>query len=154
MLETMKMRYLLLCVAVGSAVGGIMILTHRGPGITVRAASSTPQSRNDVRTQSIHQLASALTQYQKDHGSLPVKLTPSATQICAGDGATCTQYHLTDLSFLTTEGNYIPTLPIDPVGGEGNRGTGFFISEQSDGTITITAPEAEDSKQISVTFSL
>lgn len=153
MLMNMKMRFLLLCIAIGAAAGGAMIFTHHGPGINARKSPASPQARNATRTNLLQQLAAALTQYQKDHGSLPVTLTSTATQVCAGSGSLCTQYRLADLSFLTTEGNYVPTLPVDPLGGEGVRGSGFFISAQPDGSLKLSAPEAEANQTIEVNFT-
>jgi type II secretory pathway pseudopilin PulG len=149
----MKLRYLLLCVAVGAVLGGGMIFLHTGPGIKGRPAASTPGSRNQQRTELLKQLQTALIQYKKEHGNLPVQLAATASQICTSYGAYCKQVHLTDLSFLTTQGDYIPTMPMDPLGGKGNWASGFFIQE-IDGNITLTAPEAEDGKTIQLNFSL
>jgi type II secretory pathway pseudopilin PulG len=149
----MRMRYLLLCVVIGATAGAVMVATRHGPGIQHRVSSATPQSRNDQRADLLKQLAQALTQYKQDHGKLPVTLSSAATQICTSSGSFCAQVHLVDLSFLTTGGSYVPTLPEDPLGGQSTRGTGFFIAKLSDGTIQLTAPEAELGKTIKVTFS-
>jgi hypothetical protein len=148
----MKMRYLLLCVAVGAAAGATMIITHHGPGIMAKHPAPTPESRNATRTQLLHQIATALSQYQTDHGKLPLRLPSSSVQICAGAGDICSQYHLADLSFLITGGYYLPTIPQDPLGGEGHRGSGFFVEALADGSLKLTAPEAEASKTIELRF--
>jgi len=130
-----------------------MIFFHTGPGIKARPAASSPGSRNQQRVALLGQLQTALTQYKKEHGNLPVQLSATASQICTSFGAYCKQVHYTDLSFLTTEGDYVPTMPMDPLGGKGNWASGFFIQEIGT-TITLTAPEAEDGKTIQTNFSL
>ena len=130
-----------------------MIFLHTGPGIKGRPAASTPGSRNQQRTELLTQLQTALTQYQKEHGNLPVQLSASAAQNCTSYGVYCKQVHLMDLSFLTTQGDYLPTMPMDPLGGKGNWASGFFI-QQIGHIVTLTAPEAEDGKSIQVDFSL
>jgi type II secretory pathway pseudopilin PulG len=140
-------------VAIGAALGGAMIVTRTGPGIIPRPQAPTPASRNATRTQSLKLLQTALSQYQHDHGSLPVKLSSAATGICTSFGSYCTQFHLADLSFLYTGGNYIPTMPTDPLGGQATRATGFDIQRLSDGSLKLTAPEAEAGVTIAVTFA-
>jgi len=154
MLSDMKLPVLLACIAIGAAAGGLMIVTHTGPGITHRPQPASPQSRNDTRTTLLRQLASALTQYQKDHGNLPVTIPPHTTQICSSFGDNCQNVRLIDLSFLTTQGNYVPTIPEDPLGGQGKWGSGFFIQKTSDSSYQLTAPEAELGKTIAVNFTL
>lgn len=144
-----------LCVVLGVVLGAGMIVTHTGPGINQRqhAQGATPESRNLIRTENIEQLKTALIQYQKDHGSLPIKLTNTATQICGTFGPNCQQVHMVDLSFLMTGGNYLPAMPLDPLGSQQDHGAGYFIQRQLDGSLTLTAPEAEAGRSIAVHFT-
>jgi hypothetical protein len=148
----MRARYILLCAAAGAAIGGGMIAAHAGPGINPLPGRSSPEVRNRERTDMLHQLATALTQYRKDHGSLPVSIG-SSTQICTSFGNYCSQVHLADLSFLMTGGNYIPTIPTDPLGGTAARGTGLFIEKFADGSLRLSAPRAELGQTISLSFA-
>jgi len=152
-MRLLTFRSFLLCVTAGAVIGGSMIFLHRGPGIKSLPGPSNPSTRNQQRVQLLNQLQAALTHYKKEHGNLPIRLATSATQICTSYGAYCKQVHLADLSFLTTQGNYIPTMPMDPLCGKGNWASGFFIQQTGD-SVTITAPEAEQGKSIAVNFPL
>jgi hypothetical protein len=152
-LDVMKPRTLLLCMAVGAVVGGLMIVFHAGPGIRGLPQSSTASSRNKQRKDLLNQLQTALIQYKKEHGNLPVQLGAANSEICTSYGAYCKQVHLVDLSFLTTEGDYVPTMPMDPLGGKGAWASGFFIQKHGN-NITLSAPEAEQGKTIETNFTL
>jgi hypothetical protein len=151
--KAMKIRYLLLCVAIGATIGTTMIITRTGPGLLPRPAHSTAQTRNQQRTQMLKDLAAALTQYRHDHHQVPVQFASSNTQICSGSGIACKQLHLVDISFLITGGDYLPTLPLDPSGGDGHGGAGFFIQRQANGNLKLTAPRAELDKTIELSFA-
>jgi hypothetical protein len=150
----MRIRYFLLCVGIGAAIGTTMILTRTGPGLQPRPAHATAETRNQQRTRMLKDLASALTRYRYDHGQLPVQFAASRTQICSGSGIACQQFHLVDVSFLVTDGDYLPTLPLDPSGGDGHGGSGFFIERQANGNFKLTAPLAELDQTIEVSFAL
>jgi hypothetical protein len=149
----MRGRYILLCALLGTSIGAAMIATGIGPGIEPRQ-QNTPASRNFDRVTYIDQLSSAISQYYRANGPLPVPLSSVPTQICTSAGPDCASRHLIDLSYLISAGNYITGIPHDPNGGAGPWGSGFDISQSSDGTIKISAPKAELSKVIQTSVQL
>jgi hypothetical protein len=150
----MRASVFLMCVAAGACLGAGMIVTHTGPGIRPLPPANTPAYRNSVRTDLVGELATALKAYYKDYGSFPTKLDSEETQICTSFGENCLSKHLVDLSFLTTGGNYIVGVPQDPSGGPGKWGSGFYISKLTNGTIRISAPNAELGKDIRIITQL
>lgn len=65
-----------------------------------------------------------------------------------GGGPDCTG--LIDLSILTEDEKYLPSMPTDP-SGAGTNGSGYFVSISSDNRVTVNAPSAENGETISIT---
>ncbi|HEY2003911.1 MAG TPA: hypothetical protein VGH44_02240 [Candidatus Saccharimonadia bacterium] len=142
-------KQLTLCVVLGVLLGTGMIATHTGPGLAADVAN-TPHSRNTVRQNDLNTLAQALAQYKTDHTAFPVKLPATDTPICTSAGQDCTSKHYADLSFLITGGDYLTAIPVDPGQAVGLWASGYNISQLPDGTIRLTAPQAEAGATISV----
>lgn len=131
----------LLVIAIIAILAGIVI-------IAVNPSKQLADTRNAQRRADVTTILNATYQYTVDNGGvLPVTITTTPTAICA-TGGTCTG--LIDLSVLTTNGKYIVTIPKDPSSGTVNS-TGYNISKDVNGRLTIVAPSAENSVTISVT---
>jgi hypothetical protein len=152
--DAMRASVFAICVAAGACLGAGMIFTHHGPGIRPLPPANTPTYRNSIRTDLLGELSAALQRYHKDHGSLPTDIGRQDTQICTSYGANCASKHLVDLSFLHTAGDYVTGIPQDPSGGPGRWNSGFTIAKLPDGTLRISAPNAELDKVIQVTTKL
>lgn len=145
---------LLVCVCLGLLVGGAMLWTHIGPGIKPLPRADTPANRNVIRQVSVQQIAQALVAYVHANNSVPFAIPDKSTQICTTMGTDCSSMHLADISYLMTEGDYIPGIPEDPLGGLGDWGSGFYIAKLSNGQIQISAPKAELGQTIKYVTSL
>ncbi len=131
-----------------------MVWRHVGPGLNPLPKPDTPANRNQDRQTDIQQIGQALVAYVQSNGHLPTHLPTKSTQICTNFGADCQSVHLVDLGYLMTEGVFLPGIPQDPLGGRVNWGSGFYISQLSDGQVTISAPGAELGRTIRYTTSL
>ncbi len=129
-------------------VGAIAIIA----GIVVLAINPSKQladTRNAQRRLNVSTILNAVYQYAIDNsGTLPATITTTTTGICKTGAGSCTS--LIDLSVLTTNGTYLVSIPTDPTGVSAN-GTGYSISKNTNGRVTVSAPSAENSATISVT---
>jgi type IV pilus assembly protein PilA len=131
----------LLVVAIIAILAGIVI-------IAVNPSKQLADTRNTQRRADVTTILNAVYQYAVDNnGTLPASITTTATAVCA-TGGTCTA--LIDLSVLTTNEKYITSEPKDPSSGTVNS-TGYNISKDANGRVTVAAPSAENSATISVT---
>jgi hypothetical protein len=147
-------RNLTLYVAAGIAVGFFMIWAHIGPGVNPLPTPNTPQNRNLWRQADINQIGQALVSYYHDNNSIPYTIPTQLTQICTDMGTPCSIKHFVDISYLMTEGDYLPGVPEDPGPTGVKWGSGFDIASLGSNEIKITAPDAEQGKVISATFQL
>ncbi len=140
----------LLVVAIIAILAGIVI-------IAVNPSKQLGDSRNAQRQADVTTILNATYQYALDNsGALPangtgVGITTTATEICK-TGGTCTT--LVDLgTSLTTAGKYLVSIPIDPQCPTNcnANGNGYKISKDVNNRVTVTAPNAENGKTISVT---
>lgn len=134
----------LLVVAVIAILAGIVI-------IAINPNKQLGDSRNSQRSSDVTTTLNAVYQYALDNnGSIP-NVTTTATEICATGASSCTG--LVDLSALTTNGKYLVSLPKDPQCPTNcnANGTGYRISKDANNRLTVTAPNAEQSKSITVT---
>ncbi len=104
------------------------------------------ETRNLKRESDINTILNAVYQYTIDNSSLPTTITKTKTEICATEATTCTG--LVDLNMLK---KYLSTLPRDPNGKCKTNGICYTIMKTVENRITITAPNAESDKIISVT---
>jgi len=128
-------------------VGAIAIIA----GIVILAINPSKQladTRNAQRRVDVNTILNGIYQYAIDNnGTLPASITTTSTQICKTSG-TCTG--LIDLSGRTTSGTYLVSIPTDPTGSSTN-GTGYNVSKNANGRVTVNAPSAENSATITVT---
>jgi prepilin-type N-terminal cleavage/methylation domain-containing protein len=140
----------LLVVAIIAILAGIVI-------IAINPGKQLGDSRNAQRSADVATILNAVYQYSLDNnGALPpastgVAISTTATEICK-TGGTCTS--LVDLgTSLTTAGKYLVSIPSDPQCPTGcnANGNGYRIARDANGRVTVTAPNAEQGKTISVT---
>lgn len=126
-------------------IGIIAILAS----IVIVAINPTKQlgdARDAQRRSDVNTILNAVYQYAIDNnGSLPAGIsTTSASEICVTDTTDCNEVNLDVLT-----GSYLVRLPVDPQAT--GTGTDYFIVQDSNGRITVSAPSAEQSASISVT---
>lgn len=132
----------LLVVAIIAILAGIVILA-------INPNKQLGDTRNSQRQSDVNTILNAVYQYSVDNqGNLPSGITTTATDICATGAGSCTG--LVDLTVLTANGRYLVAMPKDPRTGN-TTNTGYEISVNSDNRVTVTAPDAEQGKTISVT---
>lgn len=139
---------ILLVVAMLSILAGIVILA-------INPSRQLGQTRNAQRAVDINTVLNAVYQYSVDNdGSLPAAIPTSAdcpgvatNEICK-TGGSCAG--LVDLTVLTTSQTYLVSIPVDPTG-ETTNGAGYHIAKNSNGRVTVCAPDAELGETISAT---
>lgn len=138
---------ILLVVAAIGILAGIVILALN-PG------KQLADTRNSQRSVDVNTILNAVYQYSLDNdGSIPaaIGITTTATPapICSSaGGADCTG--LSDLGVLTTNGEYLVSIPNDPSAATADS-TGYTIIQDANGRVTVSAPSAEEGATISVT---
>lgn len=131
----------LLVVAIIAILAGVVI-------IAVNPSKQLADTRNAQRRSDVTTILNATYQYAVDNGgALPATITTTPTAVCA-TGGTCTG--LIDLTVLTTSEKFIAILPKDPSSGTVNS-TGYNISKDVNGRLTVAAPSAENGVTITVT---
>ncbi len=137
----------LLVVAIIAILAGIVI-------IAVNPSKQLGDSRNAQRRADVSTILNAVYQYSIDNnGSLPTTtpvISTTATIACSTTGATCTTSSYVDLGQLTTNGKYLVSIPKDPSNPTAPS-SGYNISKDANGRITVSAPSAENSATISIT---
>jgi prepilin-type N-terminal cleavage/methylation domain-containing protein len=135
----------LLVVAIIAILAGIVI-------IAINPGKNLGDTRNSQRQADVTTILNGVYQYSLDNnGTLPTGITTTATEICATGAASCTG--LVDLGVVTANGKYLVAMPKDPQCSTtcAANGTGYKVSKDVNGRITVVAPSAEQSKTISVT---
>lgn len=135
----------LLVVAIIAILAGIVI-------IAINPGKNLGDSRNAQRSADVATILNGVYQYSLDNnGTLPAGITTTATEVCATGASSCTS--LVDLTAVTTNGKYLVSIPKDPQCSSScaANGTGYRISKDANGRITVAAPAAEQGKTISVT---
>ena len=135
----------LLVVAVIAILAGIVI-------VAINPSKNLGDSRNSERSSDVNTIINGVYQYSLDNnGSLPSGITTTATEICETGAASCTG--LVDLSTLTASGEYLVAIPDDPQCPTAclTNGVGYTIMRDTNGRVTVAAPDAEQGKTISVT---
>lgn len=139
----------LLVVAIIAILAGIVI-------IAINPGKNLGDSRNSQRSADVNTILNGVYQYALDNnGTLPTGITTTATEICNTGtiAATCTSGSLVDLSVVTANGKYLVSVPKDPQCPTAcaANGAGYMISKDANNRVTVSAPDAEQSKTISVT---
>ncbi len=114
--------------------------------IAINPAKNFADARNAQRSFDVGEILSAATQYTSTQGNTvaglgTITVCPAQTVLGTGAGNLDLTTPLVD--------SFIPGIPMDPsVGTAAN--TGYTICKTSTGRITVTAPNAENGKVISV----
>jgi general secretion pathway protein G len=140
----------LLVVAIIAILAGIVILA-------INPNKQLGDTRNAQRQADVTTILNAAYQYSIDNqGNIPSSIpttTPGYICVTAGTCPTTTEpvtQATVDLGVLSLNGKYLVSIPKDPkTGTTGN--TGYTISQNTNGRITVSAPGAEQGKTISVT---
>ena len=135
----------LLVVAIIAILASIVI-------IAINPGKNLADSRNATRSADVTTILNGVYQYSLDNnGEIPSSITATTTEICATNASSCAS--LVDLSALTTDGTYLPSIPADPQCSSvcATDGVGYDISQDANGRITVSAPNAENGETISVT---
>lgn len=133
---------ILLVVAAIAILAGIVIFA-------INPGKQLADTRNAQRRVDVNTILNAVHQYSiNNQGNLPEEIEMGDAEICQTDASSCAG--LIDLSELTENGIYIVSVPIDPQN-ESEDGTGYEISEDGNGRVTVSAPLAEQGETISAT---
>lgn len=133
---------ILLVVAAIAILAGIVI-------VAVNPGKQLGDTKNSQRRSDVNAILNAVYQYSVDNnGSIPSTITTTVTEICKTGAASCTG--LIDLSVLTTNEEYLVSIPTDPTGSSTN-GAGYEIVQSANGRVTVSAPDAEQGATITVT---
>jgi len=127
-------------------------------GITITAINPSKQlakTHNAERKIDVNTILNAVYQYYIDFDKLPEDIPESdncsdtaSNEICNTGASNCG--NLVDLSVLTTNEEYLSSIPTDAIGAADN-GSGYNIARSPNGRITVCAPYAELDEIISVT---
>ena len=132
---------ILLVVAAIAILAGIVI-------IAINPGKQLADTKNAQRQININTILNAVYQYAIDNiGQLPANITTAPKEICRS-GQVCLASQA-DLSVLTANGKYIVSIPTDPIAS--NTVTGYFISKDVNGRVTVSSTYAENGKVIAVT---
>ncbi len=129
-------------------IGIIAVLTS----IVIAALSPTRQlasSRDAKRQSDANTILNAVYQYAIDHqGTLPSGIPNNSTArgICTVTAASCNN----GVSLRALSGSYLVKIPSDPKAAVSGTGTEYFIVQDANSRLTVTAPLAENAP-ISIT---
>lgn len=133
-------------------IGIIAILAS----IVIVAINPTKQlgdARDAQRRSDVNTILNAVYQYAIDNnGNLPAGIpTTAALEICATASTDCDTVTplVVDLDALT--GSYLVKIPVDPQEPVTSTGTNYYIIQDPNGRITVSAPGVEQAASISVT---
>jgi len=133
----------LLVMVIIAILAGIVI-------VAINPARQISQSNNTQRDNDVRALLDATQEYAIDNsGVLPSEITTTATEVGSAD----IQIDICSILVPT----YLTEMPVDPTDDDASYtdcasyATGYNISKDDDGRLTVTAPNAELSETISIT---
>lgn len=134
-----------------SAIGVVVVLAL----LAVNPGKEGAESRNAQRRADISYILAEVTMYSKSKASIPYVIPTSDEcvsfnqEICKTGPYDCSEF--VDLSFLNDPNSEdITQMPTDPLYISIN-GTGYYISQDGKGSITVCAPYAERNEEITFT---
>ncbi len=132
-------------------IGIIAILAS----IVIVAINPTKQlgdARDAQRRSDVNTILNAVYQYAIDNeGALPGPIPTVATEICKVTLTTPDCIADEGVSLRALTGAYLVSIPTDPQAATTGTGTDYLIFQDANGRITVSAPEAEQDTNISVT---
>ncbi len=135
----------LLVVAVIAILAGIVI-------VAINPSKNLGDARNSQRQSDVTTILNGVYQYALDNnGILPASITTTATEICITGATPCTS--LIDLAVVTTNEKYLTAMPKDPQCPTVclANGVGYTIMKTANNRLTVSAPDAETGKVVTVT---
>jgi len=135
---------ILLVVAAIAILAGIVI-------VAINPNKQLGDTRNSQRWSDVNAILNAVYQYSVDNdGEIPTGIDTTATAVCSTTGAACATAGFVDLGVLITNQVYITVIPADPQC-DTTSSTCYEIVRSADNRITVSAPDAENGAQITVT---
>ena len=129
---------ILLVVAAIAILAGIII-------IAINPGKQLSETKNAQRRIDTNTIINAVYQYSIDNnGAIPAGITTTPTDICKTGSTSCV-----GLVDLTLYEKYLVALPSDPTGSTA-KSTGYQISKDIYGRITVSAPKAEAGATIKI----
>lgn len=117
--------------------------------VAINPKKQLGDARDTQRRADVNTILNAISQYTVDNkGNLPSCITTSALEICKTGVVSCGA--LCDLSVLTNSGIYLVKIPVDPQVTTGS-GVKYQVLKNSNGRITVSAMQPENTTDISVT---
>lgn len=134
-----------------SAIGVVVVLAM----LAINPGKKGAEARNAQRMADISYILAEVTMYSKKKASIPTVIPTSDQcvgfnqEICKTGPYDCSEF--VDLSFLNDpNSDNITQMPTDPLYVSIN-GTGYYISQDGRGSITVCAPYAERNEEITFT---
>ncbi len=132
-----------------SAIGVVVFLAL----LAVNPSKKASEARNLKRTADVSTVLAYISSYTGGRKDIPVVIPTSHTcveythEICKTGPYNCTD--LVNMDFLMEENtDALVIMPNDPLYISAN-GTGYFVSHDGEGVVTVCAPHAERNEQIS-----
>ena len=137
---------ILLVVAAIAILAGIVI-------VAINPGQQLGETRNAQRRVDVRTISEAIAQYYLKEGSYPTTFETGTTcgnadeqEICKTGASPC----YTDLSELTNNATYLPSIPVDPQAQ--STGSGYYVVRNTTtNRIIVCAPGAELGDTISIT---
>lgn len=120
--------------------------------LAINPSKEAAEARNIKRTADVSAILSYVSGYNNQYGEIPEQIPKSDTcvnfgnEICKTGPYNCTD--LVDMSFLSKDQEELIVMPQDPLYISIN-GTGYYISKDGKGYVTVCAPHAERNEKIS-----
>lgn len=129
--------------------GFVVLVLLAGLVVFINPKKKLLEMRNSQRRSDVVNILNAVYQYTSDNnGELPQTITGTPTMICKTKASSCDG--LVDLSqVLETEKKLLSKMPIDPREKNENS-SGYQISRQANGRISVSAPLAENGAVITL----